>query len=545
MKEDTVPSVVSYSVQDMYSLGVLSLDSRQNYTTGDREYFETHGGTACAEGDSDKGISLVLFGFSCDKGAETQISTGSRYVVRRTLPKGASAKHKQTNEVFYLLETRLAEGLDHGGNKLEKGDLQHWASLVSLLSDDRTNRSDPSVEGLKLPKGAQPSNLEVECLGIGKVELEEVNPHLRGGRVENRLGKTTLSSPDRDSNLDLPVLSSRAQHDKRVSQLRHRGGALKYQSVPMETDPTLQMQTESWKTWRPRTLHNRSNIFPQIQSLRGVHVTRRSQDHIVILSHCLEMSDKTLQGWTNVSSQNASRRMITFYDDDDDDDYGDEDDPCLPHAPGEHSLLRQTPSCVPTHPCGDVSRGKVALVRCDGAAKTQYPPNHTVLLRHDIPRPHTRRGLALATGHGWLGTVCSALTLQDMAGSVQTWLARYSLFGSDSTGHGWLGTVCSDLTLQDMAGSVQSVRHSLQDMADLIQSVRILLYKTWLARYSLFGTRYRTWLTWYSLFGSYSTRHGWLGTVCLALTLQDMAGLSDSYMPQLQSLITRGEKELE
>nr|CAD7402788.1 unnamed protein product [Timema cristinae] len=52
-------------------------------------------------------------------------------------------------------------------------------------------------------------------LGIGKVELEEVNPHLRGGRVENHLGKTTPSSRDRDSNLDLPVLSSRAQHDKR------------------------------------------------------------------------------------------------------------------------------------------------------------------------------------------------------------------------------------------------------------------------------------------------------------------------------------------
>nr|CAD7203883.1 unnamed protein product [Timema douglasi] len=32
----------------------------------------------------------------------------------------------------------------------------------------------------------------------------------------------TTSAPDRDSNLDLPVLSSRAQHDKRVSQLRHR-----------------------------------------------------------------------------------------------------------------------------------------------------------------------------------------------------------------------------------------------------------------------------------------------------------------------------------
>nr|CAD7206505.1 unnamed protein product [Timema douglasi] len=47
-------------------------------------------------------------------------------------------------------------------------------------------------------------------LGIGKVELEEVNPHLRGGRVENHLDKKNSSSPDRDSNLDLPILSSRA-----------------------------------------------------------------------------------------------------------------------------------------------------------------------------------------------------------------------------------------------------------------------------------------------------------------------------------------------
>nr|CAD7452219.1 unnamed protein product [Timema tahoe] len=37
---------------------------------------------------------------------------------------------------------------------------------------------------------------------------EEVNPHLRGERVENHLGKTTPSSPDQDSNLDLPVLNT-------------------------------------------------------------------------------------------------------------------------------------------------------------------------------------------------------------------------------------------------------------------------------------------------------------------------------------------------
>nr|CAD7255744.1 unnamed protein product [Timema shepardi] len=67
-------------------------------------------------------------------------------------------------------------------------------------------------------------NINMRFGRIGKVELEEVNPHLRGVRVENHLGKTTPSSPNRDSNLDLPVLSSRAQHDKRVIKLRHRGG---------------------------------------------------------------------------------------------------------------------------------------------------------------------------------------------------------------------------------------------------------------------------------------------------------------------------------
>nr|CAD7463150.1 unnamed protein product [Timema tahoe] len=47
---------------------------------------------------------------------------------------------------------------------------------------------------------------------LGRLNLEEVNPHLRGGGVENHIGKTTPSSPDRDSNIDLPVLGGRAQH---------------------------------------------------------------------------------------------------------------------------------------------------------------------------------------------------------------------------------------------------------------------------------------------------------------------------------------------
>nr|CAD7202666.1 unnamed protein product [Timema douglasi] len=68
-------------------------------------------------------------------------------------------------------------------------------------------------------------------LGTGKVELEEVNPHLRGGRVENHLGNPPPSSPDRDSNLDLPVLSSRAQHDKRVLSLRTSPSLIKQHGV--------------------------------------------------------------------------------------------------------------------------------------------------------------------------------------------------------------------------------------------------------------------------------------------------------------------------
>nr|CAD7393566.1 unnamed protein product [Timema cristinae] len=47
------------------------------------------------------------------------------------------------------------------------------------------------------------------------VELEVVNPHLCGERMDSHLGKTTPSTPDQDLDLDLPVLSSQAKHDKR------------------------------------------------------------------------------------------------------------------------------------------------------------------------------------------------------------------------------------------------------------------------------------------------------------------------------------------
>nr|CAD7195327.1 unnamed protein product [Timema douglasi] len=95
-----------------------------------------------------------------------------------------------------------------------------YAEYVEL--SDMAARLDNQITASYYPFGLYALSTNYSNgLGIGKVELEEVNPHLRGGRVENHLGKTTPSSPDRDSSLDLPVLSSRAQHDKRVSQLRH------------------------------------------------------------------------------------------------------------------------------------------------------------------------------------------------------------------------------------------------------------------------------------------------------------------------------------
>nr|CAD7574582.1 unnamed protein product [Timema californicum] len=101
-----------------------------------------------------------------------------------------------------------------------------------------------SVAGCRCVKGHLKKSAQYRLLrgqeivheGIGKVELEEVNPHLRGGRVENHLGKTSPSSPNRDSNLDLPVLGSRAQHDKHISQLRHRRGLESMRHLKNEVD---------------------------------------------------------------------------------------------------------------------------------------------------------------------------------------------------------------------------------------------------------------------------------------------------------------------
>nr|CAD7397646.1 unnamed protein product [Timema poppensis] len=117
-------------------------------------------------------------------------------------------------------KVELEEVITH----LREGGVENHLGKTAISSPDRDSNLDLPVLSSRAQHDLRVSQLRHRG-GIETVEIDEVNPHLRGGRVENHLGKTTPSSPDRDSNLDLPVLSSRAQYDKRVSQLRHRSGS--------------------------------------------------------------------------------------------------------------------------------------------------------------------------------------------------------------------------------------------------------------------------------------------------------------------------------
>nr|CAD7401545.1 unnamed protein product [Timema poppensis] len=154
--------------------------------------------------------------------------------------------------------------------------------------------------------------------GIGKVKLEEVNPHLRGWRVENHLGKTTHSSPDRDSNLDLPVLSSRAQHDKRVSQLRHRGG---FYNVVLEepTSPTkgswLRRDFPSGPVMTESTACTGSSV-PKLSAAHVIRVTAlKGHNHDVFLKrvHKPGPTDKAIRELVNKFRTERDQIMMRMY----------------------------------------------------------------------------------------------------------------------------------------------------------------------------------------------------------------------------------------
>nr|CAD7394280.1 unnamed protein product [Timema cristinae] len=110
-------------------------------------------------------------------------------------------------------------------------------------------------------------------------------------------GKTTPSSPDRDLNLDLPVLSSRAQHDKRVSQLRHRGGS---QRLNREETPSPQSPLCNRSHHRVAARFKGVNLVTTIFNLN--HLV---QNYSTRMTHRVETYSQTLlkQGLIPTSNQ--------------------------------------------------------------------------------------------------------------------------------------------------------------------------------------------------------------------------------------------------
>nr|CAD7574447.1 unnamed protein product [Timema californicum] len=169
--------------------------------TSDSQHLESKTTLSILDRDSNLDLPIIGSLIYCESGTLDHVATEAEGGVEGNTSQGKAQQAEVSTvsrEVSLLLETWCIV--------LPYRPLPWWAEQGTVMFD-----SGHSV-------------LLRESSGIGKVELEEVNLHLRGVRVENYLGKTTRSSPDRDSSLDLPVLSSRAQHNKRVSQLRHRCG---------------------------------------------------------------------------------------------------------------------------------------------------------------------------------------------------------------------------------------------------------------------------------------------------------------------------------
>nr|CAD7197019.1 unnamed protein product [Timema douglasi] len=175
-------------------------------------------------------------------------SLGAGLLFGSLLGFGAYQTTQNPNNYYLLLGTSSILGGIMGARFYNSGKIMP-AGLITILSRSRKSLvhfthvqlkcRDALVDtpafpapfaGLGLPRVVQPSRfLETAYSnGLGKVELEEMIPHLRGGRVENHLGKTTPAHPTEIRTSISPSSTVELQHDKRISQLRHRGGSPYY-----------------------------------------------------------------------------------------------------------------------------------------------------------------------------------------------------------------------------------------------------------------------------------------------------------------------------
>nr|CAD7203505.1 unnamed protein product [Timema douglasi] len=205
---------------------------------------------------------------------------------------GPDPGSQTTRRVQRLDDTSSSSQL---GNTLDTMSFGRTEESILYLHGTKLRLREQTTANISFP---QPIVISKQFLlqyhqGIGKVELEEVNPHLRGGKVENHLGKTTPNSPDRDSNLDLPVLSSRAQHDKRVSQLRHLGGldytrelatlALCFNSLIITRLVALLAVQFECMCARSRHNHGVQLVYPVYVTMSSIFATKKMVKHKIVI----------------------------------------------------------------------------------------------------------------------------------------------------------------------------------------------------------------------------------------------------------------------
>nr|CAD7413656.1 unnamed protein product [Timema poppensis] len=113
---------------------------------------------------------------------------------------------------------------------------------------------------------------------LGRLNIEEGNPHLHGGRMETRLGKTTPSSPERDSNLDLPVLCGPAKHE--TGMLANY--ATKADNVSSLLGPTEKHDLSLWTRHVPnvRRSHVGVSYLPETSREEDPPLLKLSKHHL-------------------------------------------------------------------------------------------------------------------------------------------------------------------------------------------------------------------------------------------------------------------------
>nr|CAD7426096.1 unnamed protein product [Timema monikensis] len=172
--------------------------------------------------DQVSNLDLQIFGspVQCESEALDRADTEEPFTViaaRRpivvSLVETAADLWELPSQISRIGKVELEEVNPHLLPHLRGGRVEKHLGKTTPSSPDRDSNLDlPPSSAVELNTTSTLANYATEA-GMGKVELEEVNLHLRGGRVENHLGKpfrTPPSSPDRDSDFDLPILSSRA-----------------------------------------------------------------------------------------------------------------------------------------------------------------------------------------------------------------------------------------------------------------------------------------------------------------------------------------------